>query len=200
MLCFYDTETTGLPNKKFSLAHTTQPHIMQLGAVFTDERGKTLLEFERFIKPEGYKASDIAPEALEAHGITYERVMDTGVPRTNALVDFMDLVNKCGLMVAHNNSFDLKLLDIASLRTFGDTRQAHRKAKHFCTMQAYYSILKLPPTPKMRQYGFGPYKNPSLTEVYQHVFGVPFSGAHDAMADVRAVRDVFFKLPKRPTI
>jgi len=38
------------------------------------------------------------------------------------------------------------------------------------------------------------YKNPSLQEAYRHLFGRNFVGAHDAMADVRACRDVYFAL------
>ena len=40
--------------------------------------------------------------------------------------------------------------------------------------------------------GMTGYKNPSLPRTYRHFFGRDFDGAHDAMADVRACRDVFF--------
>ena len=42
--------------------------------------------------------------------------------------------------------------------------------------------------------GMTGYKRPSLTETYRHFFGRDFDGAHDAMADVRACRDVYFAL------
>lgn len=61
-------------------------------------------------------------------------------------------------------------------------------------MKMAKQIVKAPLTEKQKACGFGGYKNPNLQEAYKHFFGVEFEGAHDAMADVRACRDVFFKL------
>ena len=40
----------------------------------------------------------------------------------------------------------------------------------------------------------GKFKWPNLQEAHQHAFGKPFDGAHDAMADLRACKDVYFWL------
>ena len=66
--------------------------------------------------------------------------------------------------------------------------------EHACTMERSADTVKLPPTARQLAYGIKGYKRPSLMEAYQHFFGRPFEGAHDAMADVRACRDVFFAL------
>jgi DNA polymerase III epsilon subunit-like protein len=38
------------------------------------------------------------------------------------------------------------------------------------------------------------YKNPRLEEAHIHFMGYGIEGAHDAMVDVRACKDVYFKL------
>jgi hypothetical protein len=40
----------------------------------------------------------------------------------------------------------------------------------------------------------GEYKWPRLIEAYRHAFGKDFTGAHDALADVRACKEIYFWL------
>ena len=42
----------------------------------------------------------------------------------------------------------------------------------------------------------GKKKRPKLQELYTFLFGKPFEGAHDAMADIRATKDCFLQLIK----
>ena len=49
----------------------------------------------------------------------------------------------------------------------------------------------------MKAAGFRTPKAPKLTKAYQFFFGKDFDGAHNAMNDVLATRDVFFALKKR---
>ena len=42
----------------------------------------------------------------------------------------------------------------------------------------------------------GKKKRPKLQELYTSLFGKPFEGAHDAMADIRATKDCFLQLIK----
>jgi len=193
IMAAYDTETTGLPNKKLPMTHKEQPHIVQLATVLYKSDGTELGTFDMIIKPDGYTEMPI--KAFEAHGITFERAMDEGVDRKIVLDAWKDFVRPAKLMVAHNNWFDKQLLDINMRRTYNDIKQSYRYKKYFCTMQTYMPICKLPATEKMLRYGFGPYKNPTLTEVHEFLFGEGFEGAHNALEDVRAVGKVFFKLP-----
>lgn len=193
---FWDSETTGLFDKKWTKADRRQPHIVQLACLITDVQGNELIEFDKLIRPDGY--TEIPAEAFNAHGISFERAMDEGLPRKQVLEEFIELCRKCEFMVAHNMWYDLHLLDVACIREFQGTSTVIRKCKQFCSMKAWTPIVKCPPTEKMKKWGFGPYKNASLTEVHEYLFGVGFDKAHDALNDVRAMKKCFFNLPNRP--
>ena len=47
---------------------------------------------------------------------------------------------------------------------------------------------------------YSDYKYPKLTELYTKLFGHAFSGAHDAMADIKATKECFFELKRRGII
>lgn len=198
LLSFFDTETTGLWNKKLAITHTAQPHIVQLATLVTDSCGNEVTSFNRIIKPQGYTTID--PGAFEVHGITFERAMDEGIDRRLVLDEWRDLVRPTHMLIAHNKEFDLKLMEIAMRREYNDVKQSYRYKKQFCTMKTYTDICKLPPTDRMLQYGFNTYKSPKLQEAYKHVFGEEFEDAHDAMADVRACAKIFFALPRKAWI
>lgn len=194
---FYDTETTGLFKKDWTRADRRQPHIVQLACLITDVNGNELIEFDKIIKPIGF--TEIPEDAINAHGITFERAMDEGLPRREVLEEFIELCRKCEFMVAHNMWYDLHLLDVACIREFQGTSTVIKSRKQFCSMQAWTPLIKLPPTEKMKKWGFGPYKNASLTEVHEYLYGEGFDKAHNAMNDVRAMKKCFFELPTRPT-
>jgi DNA polymerase III epsilon subunit-like protein len=60
-------------------------------------------------------------------------------------------------------------------------------------MQHTTNVLKIPGR-------YGDFKWPKLEEAYKHYYGEIFSGAHDALVDVRACRDVFLKVYKEESI
>lgn len=184
----FDTETTGLPDFRMPPEWGGQPHICQLGAILTDESGKVKAEANLLIKPEGWTI----PEAATAiHGISQADAEKYGVTIKGALSVFARLMQMADTLVAHNLKFDVFLLEIECTRL---NRCLDLPKNGFCTMTSSTNVLQLPPTQRMRDAGFTKFKNPNLQEAYRHFFGRDFEGAHDAMADVRACRDVFFKL------
>lgn len=179
-ILFFDTETTGFP--------TAAPHddpkqarCVQIGAILTDETGKTEGELNLIIKPEGF----FIPIFVAAiHGISQERAEKVGVPHKVAIAGFYQLVKLADLVVAHNFDFDKKVMKLEFLWCTKDEVIEHKKS--FCTMKAMTDICMLPATRG------NSYKWPKMQEAHQFCFGKEFDGAHDAMADVRACRDVFF--------
>ena len=66
--------------------------------------------------------------------------------------------------------------------------------KYDCTMQMATPILNLPPTEKMLRAGFNKPKPPNLSECCAYFFDKELEGAHDALVDVRACKDVYFAI------
>ncbi len=200
MILFFDTETTGIRKNGFV------PRVVQLGALLTDNEGRTYGELNVLLKPEGFDS--VPQEAANVHGFSIEVISKYGVDRTAGLEAFFELVNVADTIVAHNIEFDLDLLNIEidARRTLSPdqadswTRSLNNPAA-FCTMINSRDTLMMPLSDAQARFfrdtgNDQRFKNPRLIEAYQHFFHKDFEGAHDAMADVRACRDVFFELHK----
>lgn len=200
IILFFDTETTGIRKNGFI------PRIVQIGALLADEDGKTISELNILLQPEGF--SGVPPQAAAVHGFTSDHIKAFGVDRKNGLSTFFDLVENADILVAHNNEYDLDLLNIEidyrkqqSDGVVAKWQEQLASVEHFCTMLNTREILKLPLSAAQASFfadkGIDQqYKNPRLIEAYNHFFHKDFEGAHDAMADVRACRDVYFELHK----
>ena len=190
MYLFWDTETTGLPDKNKPASDPCQPHICQLGAILCDEHGFVRAEVNLLVRPAGW----VIPESATAiHGISQGVAERYGLSIRGVLSIFGRLLDRADLSVAHNIAFDLFMLAIEAENSAVVLDMAKT---HFCTMHHSKEILKIPPTPRMYACGMTTFKSPNLQEAYRHFFGRDFEGAHDAMADVRACRDVFFAIQK----
>ncbi|ROH87967.1 3'-5' exonuclease [Pseudomethylobacillus aquaticus] len=189
---FYDTETTGLPLFSEPSEDPRQPHIVQLAAIMVNlDTQQTLQSINMIIRPDGWV---IEPELTAIHGISHEFAMDVGVSELVAVEALVDMVG-ARLRVAHNESFDARIIRIALKRYFqdeGKRSDAWKAGLSACTAKITTPIIKLPPTEKMVASGRRFNKTPNLTEAYQHFFGSTFDGAHTAMGDVIACRDVYF--------
>ena len=203
MILFFDTETTGIrdwKNPKFL------PRVVQIGALLTDEEGKTISELNVLLYPEGF---DSVPEAAAAvHGFSFDMISKYGIGRELGLETFFELMDKADTIVAHNIEYDLDLLNIEIdyYREHGENQyvpeawaEVLNSKQQFCTMLNSRDLMKLPLSEAQASFfkdkGIDQqYKNPRLQEAHIHFMGYDFEGAHDAMADVRACKDVYFKL------
>lgn len=182
MILFFDTETTGKADMRSSPDAAHQPRIVQLAALLTDDKGEEMASINLIIKPDGFTIPD---EAASIHGITTEIANKYGVGEKVALHVFDHFIIQSTLRVAHNIPFDAFMLSRGS-----EIRSEILKKDRFCTMAAMTPVCKLPGR-------CGDYKWPRLQEAYQHAFGKPFEGAHDALADVRACKEIYFWLKNR---
>ena len=204
----YDTETTGLPDWKEPSESPQQPHLVEIAALLFDGTDE-VDTFHALVQPDGW-AWDENNEAFKTHGITAERCMDEGIPEPEAVGRFLALHTRTDLRVAHNESFDQRILRIAFKR-YGngvtgwdmltqDERDAYadafKSAPAYCTSNLAKPIMKLPPTPKMlaNPRFRNSYKQPNLQEAHEYFLGEPFEGAHSALADARACARVFFAI------
>ncbi|NOQ25487.1 MAG: 3'-5' exonuclease [Bacteroidales bacterium] len=183
MYLFFDTETTGLPRNYKAPASDTNnwPRMVQIAWRLNDEKGNELDAQSLIIKPEGYI---IPQEASNVHRITTERANKEGVDLETVLESFSQLINKSKYLVAHNISFDEKIIGAEFFRKKLTTNLD--KLKRICTMHSSTDFCKIP-----GNYG---YKWPKLQELHYKLFGEEFEEAHDAAADIDATVKCFWKL------
>ena len=189
MYLFFDTETTGLPrNWKAPVTQLNNwPRMVQLAWLVYDKQGNKLGDHNHIILPEGYT---IPHDAARMHGISTERAMSEGEDLTRVLQWFADDLDKSEFAIAHNISFDEKIVGAEFLRkkVTHSLFETHR----LCTMKRSTDYCQIP----------GRYGNkwPSLSELHEHLFNEDFEDAHDASVDVEICAKCFFELQKRMVI
>lgn len=192
-LLFFDTETTGLPDWHKPSDAPHQPHVIQAAAILTDAEGNELDVWNTIIQPG--PGARMEPEAFKAHGISLQRAAAEGVPLVEAWERFAGMIDRAQGVVGHNVSFDIRIMRIAGTRATG--RKWECPLPNRCTMRMSTPVVRIPPTERMLAAGFTKFKNPNLTECVRFFFDEDHSGAHDALADVRASKRVYFALKER---
>jgi DNA polymerase III subunit epsilon len=182
---FFDTETTGIPkNYKAPITDLNNwPRMVQVAWVVVNESGAEISNAEHILKPNGFT---IPSDAAKVHGITTEIAMERGVEVRSVLEAIAKDIATAKILVAHNMAFDEKILGAEFLRA-GFENYLDSKSRR-CTMHAATDFCRLP-----GPYGF---KWPTLNELHQKLFRESFSGAHQALVDVRACAKCFFELRK----
>lgn len=180
---FFDTETTGLPkNFKAAISDVDNwPRLVQIAWQAFDSSGELIEKQDFMIKPEGFF---IPEEAYKVHGITTERAMMEGADLENTLGLFEDQIVKSKFIVAHNMSFDEKIVGAEFYRK--GMKSALFDKIRLCTMKASTNYCKIPGS-----YGF---KWPKLSELHVKLFGEDFEEAHNAAADIEATVRCFWRL------
>lgn len=193
MNLFFDTETTGLPDFKARSADPSQPHLVQLALVSCDDSGNSVDAVSVIIRPNGW----VIPEDMTAiHGISHERAMDEGIPETFAVDMFVGAQARHILRVAHNESFDRRIMRIAMTRAGieRDIIEAIEARPSFDTCRGAQVLVNLPPTEKMLAKGMTGPKPPSLKECIRHFFDEDLIGAHDALIDGMACARIYYHI------
>jgi len=195
MFLFIDTETTGIPNYSLDIIDPAQPRVLQFAAIVADEKGNEIAAFKCPIKPDGWSVDERLEvngrkTAFAIHGLTNDYLNKYGMSMKTALLMFRKFQDMSSLKIAHNYRFDGFLLKGEHQRIGMD---AGPDIEKFCTMKAMTEIMKLPPTEKMVGAGYTWPKSASLAEAYKFCTGgKTIEKAHDALADVRACKEVFF--------
>ena len=182
---FFDTETTGLPaNWKAPVSDINNwPRIVQIAWVLSTQDDGRLESKDFIIKPEGFS---IPKESSDVHGISTEQAYEEGEDLLDVLTEFDKDLNKSNRLVAHNISFDEKVLGAEFIRK--GVKNDFFEKRRLCTMQKSTNYCKLP-----GRYG---YKWPTLSELHNVLFGKGFEDAHNAMGDVNATEKCFWELRK----
>jgi DNA polymerase III epsilon subunit-like protein len=184
MELFFDVETSGFINKKLSASDPKQAWCMQLAFILSDQ-DRIFTEFSSLITSEGRTCN---PHAQKVHGISTAECNRGGISEDNLLNIIIHGFFTADILVAHNYSFDIEMIDQFIRRS--NTKWAGLKQiPFFCTMKETTALCKLP-QPKYP----GKFKWPKLEELYKFLFDEKLVGTHDALADVRATRRCYYKL------
>ncbi|NQY01078.1 MAG: 3'-5' exonuclease [Flavobacteriaceae bacterium] len=183
MYLFFDTETTGLPrNWKAPVTDLHNwPRMVQIAWILCDKTGNRIESNDFIIKPENYK---IPRDASRVHGISTEKAMTEGKDLLEVLNHFNKLVERSDFIVAHNISFDEKILGAELLRK--KVQSNFNSKKKLFTLKSSSNYCKI--------WGAYGYKWPKLSELHIRLFGEDFDEAHDAAVDINATEKCFWEV------
>ncbi|MDK2772889.1 MAG: DNA polymerase III subunit alpha, partial [Flavobacterium sp.] len=189
MFLIFDTETTGLP-KSWSAPITDTdnwPRCIQIAWQLHDEMGNLIEHQDYLVQPEGF---NIPYDAERIHGISTELAQEQGIVLSEVLEKFNIALSKAKYVVGQNVGFDVNIMGCEFHRLGITTDLSQLPVLDTCT-ETTAELLKLPGGRG------GKFKLPTLTELHEYLFGVPFAEAHNATADVEATTRCFLELIKR---
>lgn len=193
-ILIFDTETSGLPEKKNCSLLSTQkwPYILQLSYILYDTETNRIIKYvDTLIDIDN--SVNISPESINIHKITKEMCKNNGKPIKDVLKEFNDVLNYSELLIGHNLQFDKNILIVEYIRNriMHNFNQNNISIPTFCTMKNGKSICQL--TYKNRDGNIIP-KNPKLLELYKHYFNSEPDGLHNAMTDVIVTIRCYYKM------
>jgi DNA polymerase III subunit alpha len=171
----FDTETTGLLPP--SLARDSyQPRIIEFFGHIIDDDGSSIKELEFFCNP-GFKISE---EITSITGIKQSDIVDAP-PFLHYAESVKELLSSADAIVAHNLSYDWKMLNLELERCNANSNVCWPKIR-ICTVKEslWYKGHRL-----------------NLNALHEHLFGFRFSGSHRARTDVGALTRCFIEMRKR---
>ena len=190
----FDTETTGLPEENnVSILDTFRwPYIVQLSFIYYDSEINDIIEYyDTIIKlPENIT---IPEDSINIHGITNEAMREKGISIRTALKKFNDILKDCDIVVAHNISFDKRMIMVECIRNKISqyfTRGQDIKPE-FCTMKNSKNICKI----KMVNFkGEEYFKSPKLSELYTFIFKEEPKNLHNSFVDILLCLRCYFAI------
>ena len=115
------------------------------------------------------------------------RALREGQPIKDVLQHFQSLIEQASYLVAHNMSFDEKIIGAVFLRN--GMPNSVESIKKICTKESSTNFCAIE-----GPYG---YKWPKLDELHRKLFGTGFEEAHNAAVDINATAKCFWELKKR---
>lgn len=175
---FLDVETTGLDPEKCS--------VFQIAGIIV-ENG---IEEEFNFKLRPYRGESISDTAREKTGMTDE-ILQTFPDPSEVYNSFMNLLQKYKIgstfndkafFIGYNSDFDMRFMrsffEYMGNKNFGYF--FHWPDLDVCRLLAFQLVA--------RRSAIRSFK---LTDIYKFVFGHSFENAHDAMADIKATKELF---------
>ena len=157
-----------------------QGRVCQIAMILSDSKGNTLGEIASLVKPHDWQ---IQSGAQKVHGHTDKKCEDFGLIQAGMVSAFIHFINMATIVVAHNEEFDREMMNVelAYSDVVGKGDAVKRlQSPWICTMK------------KNKHIANGRW--PKLDATLKHYCNREIMNAHDAMADTRACRDIFFAM------
>ena len=192
-----DTETTGLCNKKYVNGNEVFvrgyiPHIVQMSWVLFDIENNKLISIQDHIVrvPDDV---EISPGSINCHGITRECSIEYGCDISDVLRTFVEHLNLCDTVIAHNMKFDKKVIEAAFHRSgmVNHFDLLPSKIRFRCTMMENIEFCNI--IRKSSVDGKEYQKYPTLKELHSKLFKEELT-YHNSLNDVLACLRCFYKL------
>lgn len=191
---FIDTETTGIRTAE---QPEPAPRLVSLAAIL-DVDGVTRAAVHLIVR----QFEPVPAPAVAVHGITAELAERCGISIEALDVLLYDLLLRTDVVVAHNYAYDADVIE----HSLPGAYEVLAVQRAFCTQEANTDVMKLAKRdskPYWTASGQKPelaYKYPSLKEAYKYYTGLDMAGAHDALNDARACREVYYGMVRRGII
>ncbi len=189
MYLVFDTETTGLPKRWDAPISDTDnwPRCIQIAWQLHDAMGNCIEHQDYLVKPDGF---NIPYDAEKIHGISTELAEKDGITLQEVLEKFKIALSKTKFIVGQNVGFDVNIMGAEFYRLGLENALDKLPVLDTCTE----TTAELCQIPGGRG---GKFKLPTLTELHEHLFGIAFSEAHNATADVEATTRCFLELIRK---
>lgn len=189
MILIYKVATTGLVQFKLADDHPSQPHLVHVAALLCTDSGRIDAAMDRIVQPLGWEI----PRASTAfHGVSEASAVDLGLREDDVLAELLAMDAKAAVRVAHNESFDSKVVRIAMARyPEAAAGKLWEKSKGVCSMKTALDYLTTadPKTFWGRQ--------AKIADVFEAVLGEPYPYGIRATAWVHAVKEIYFKVARQ---
>ncbi len=178
----FDTETTGITRLSFAnkLNYKKWPRLVQVAWILVKD-GAIQFQGDSIIRPVDFL---IPPKTTQIHGITQERAESNGADIRHALTEISYMMERAEAIVAHNLAFDLGVLESEAIRL---NRKLKIPQKRICTQ--YLGRIYMHKEKRRKLGGY-----PSLSQLYESLFGFTFNPKHNAVTDTVACFHVFKRL------
>jgi len=189
----FDTETTGLIPKNGSVYNkkTKNPYIVQLSwLIFDTAKNELDGTYDYIIKlPDEIT---IPKEASDIHKITNKIMREKGLDIGFVLSKFYNDLIKCNMLIAHNITFDKKMLMIEFYRNGYGRHFQKNKYNEYCTMIMGTPICNKTMISKFTGKPFVRYCK--LIELHQELFNETPNNLHNSLIDILVCFRCYYKM------
>ena len=175
-ILFLDTETTDLLSPVVARIDK-QPYVVEVGIVTLND-GKIESVYDELVK---LPANVTMPEkATKISGITDKELKSHGISKDEMIEDVTEILKDCDMLVAHNASFDVQVME----------NEANRKGKKFPWPKRI--ICTVEETEYLKSHRL------SLGDLYEKCFGEkPKGKRHRALDDAKFTAEIYIKLVEK---